>query len=115
MNEQEIFDTVVNHLRKQNKKSDDNAGSLYRSSKGLKCAVGCLIYDEEYKPEMEGYAVGILANNHIPRFRPYISLLRRLQKIHDGMRVEEWECGLKDVGTAFELDLTSCEWGLRNE
>jgi len=54
---QKIFDTVAAHLLKQNKKSvgADNLGHVcqYRSSDGLKWAIGCLITDEAYYPNLE--------------------------------------------------------------
>lgn len=46
---QELFDTVVTHLRKQNAKSefyyeDGRLPScVYRTEAGLSCAVGCLM------------------------------------------------------------------------
>jgi hypothetical protein len=62
---QEIFDTVLNHLRKQGVASavlhDSVVGAwscCYRQG-SLSCAVGCLIADEAYTPEMEGEAVGV--------------------------------------------------------
>lgn len=70
---QEIYNTVRDHLLKQNKKSlgnyivglDDNVsnGCVYRSYDGLKCAAGCLIPDSKYKRSMEGLVV-----NHVEFF-----------------------------------------------
>ena len=59
MTAQEIFDTVLAHLRAQGVASvgDGPIGCLtcmYRTPSGLMCAVGCLIPDEIYTPDMEG-------------------------------------------------------------
>lgn len=52
---QEILTTVVTKLREQNAPSidkDDNC--VYRGPGGRRCALGWLIPDELYKPEIEG-------------------------------------------------------------
>lgn len=65
MTPQEVFDTVCAHLAQQGRRSvdhkDDGDGyyfarprCAYRGLGGLKCAIGCLIPDEEYDPRMEG-------------------------------------------------------------
>ncbi len=44
MTKQEIFDKVATHLLTQNEKALNSVGGcVYRTDKGLKCAVGCLI------------------------------------------------------------------------
>ena len=68
---EEVFKIVAAHLLKQNKAARDeeneyNGGCFYRLKVGeavLSCAVGCLIPDARYKPEMEyntvdGYSEG---------------------------------------------------------
>ena len=58
MTPQEIFDTVVTHLRGMEKPSAYGDGSCaYRGMDGAKCAAGVLIPDEIYSPEMEGCPV----------------------------------------------------------
>ena len=55
MNRQEIFDKIYLHLIEQGRKSIDSDGQcMYRSPDGDKCAIGCLIPDELYTPELEG-------------------------------------------------------------
>lgn len=57
---QEIFDKVSHHLLKQKARSmisSSTGGSqlcAYRGSNGLCCAVGFLIPDDKYDPNMEG-------------------------------------------------------------
>lgn len=53
---QQVFDQVAAHLLHQNAqslKNNDPLNCMYRGSDGLKCAAGCLIGDNEYKPEMD--------------------------------------------------------------
>ena len=54
MNQQEVFDKVVRHLLKQGERAiSDNGRCAYNDSHGRKCAVGCLITDEAYNPDIE--------------------------------------------------------------
>lgn len=94
---QEIFDRVVTHLRTQNRKSysidGDNAKCVYRSKEGYSCAVGCLIPDELYKPEMDGFddeasdtsIDGLIKKNFVlpDYFKDNLMLLSELQYVHD--------------------------------
>jgi hypothetical protein len=54
---QTAFDTALAHLRKQGQRAVEDqhsdAGCVYRSPEGLKCAIGALISDEDYNPNME--------------------------------------------------------------
>lgn len=91
MDAQEIFDTVWHAMKAQGRQSLNGSGScVYHGEDGEKCAVGCLITDEEYKVEMEygldGYsavsdlkAVGLLPG----RLVPHLELLEDLQSAHD--------------------------------
>ncbi|MGG7519432.1 hypothetical protein ACQ3G6_16250, partial [Allorhizobium undicola] len=54
---QEIFDVVYRGLQEQGfRRSENNYRCAYRSSEGLKCAVGQLIPDERYSADLEGKA-----------------------------------------------------------
>lgn len=87
MTEQEVFDTVVDHLRKQNyeRSVNDNDRCMYQGNDGLKCAVGCLIPDELYDPNLE--AKDALQVCHIlgSKWPPaqHADLLHALQITHD--------------------------------
>jgi hypothetical protein len=104
---QELFDTSVNALRKQGKKStySDNSGSVcqYRAPDGCKCAIGHLIPDDEYMPIMEGMDVhGIFRFLNDKRKMEFVNnenLLYTLQNIHDNYNVAEWEAQWKWVAT----------------
>ena len=87
---QEIYDTVARHLFSQGRKSAVRIGGVYscayRGPRGLKCAVGCLIRDDEYIPSMEANGVTALSDRRrLPsRLGPHLNLLLDLQDVHDG-------------------------------
>lgn len=55
----QISEKIRDHLIKQKAKSENNNGSCkYRNVNGKMCAVGCLIPDSVYTPELEGKAMG---------------------------------------------------------
>jgi hypothetical protein len=60
LDKQKTFDTVLAHLRRQGRPALNKEGCRYRTSDGLMCAVGCLIPDARYSPDIEntsGYQV----------------------------------------------------------
>lgn len=52
---QQIFDKIVMHLREQRlpARGKGDYACSYRTRDGLKCAIGCLIPDEKYDPDIE--------------------------------------------------------------
>lgn len=63
-NAQTTFDKIVEHLRKQKTKAiSATAGCCYRSGHQpdgvMRCAAGCLIPDEIYRPFMEGRSLNV--------------------------------------------------------
>lgn len=98
MTNQEIFDKVVAHLRQQKVRSTERNVCLYRSSIGLKCAVGCLIKDDAYSLDLEGKAASaievrsaLLASGVPSDDEDIINMLRRLQSMHDDVHTDKWE------------------------
>lgn len=101
MSMQSIFNAIVTGIREQGEPSvfvdpDDWDGGLtcmYRqrrtqadgSVRTLKCGIGMLISDEDYKPSMEGNGVGNLIE--AGAFRPEdgvdASFYQRMQDAHD--------------------------------
>lgn len=60
---QDIFDRALAHLRTQRQPAlnhyqdhDESPRCLYRTPEGLKCAIGALIPDENYNPDLENTA-----------------------------------------------------------
>lgn len=111
---QETFDTVVNHLRKQNKRAlkFDNgyeAGCMYRSEDGLMCAVGCLIKDEDYNPKFEGQSVLTVGGNPtivgelLASYGHDLILCRSLQYIHDNSAPENWETQFEKTARLYDI------------
>jgi hypothetical protein len=123
MTAQEIFDKVINHLLQQggpalNYNYDDDPVCRYRSNNGLKCAVGCLIPDDQYDPLMEEIRIRI----HYPptdplntwvakHYEPHRDLLTALQSLHDrfglGGVCYDWQTvilrGAADIAKKFGL------------
>jgi len=116
MTKQEIFDTVARHLLTQNERSlswDERC--LYFSGEGgLKCAIGVLIPEEEYNPNIEMETSGIreLLQSTLcpPSLRVFkdvpgaTRLLIGLQSVHDGHNPEEWPKRLRELAIDRQLD-----------
>lgn len=95
MNRQETYDKVRDHLMNQGERSFlEGAGCQYRGPGGMSCAVGCLIPDSIYKPDIESTFADDLPGNVLwaigARTKDDATFLRRLQQIHDIHRVEDW-------------------------
>lgn len=110
MTNQEIFDTVVQHLRQQGRKATTWDGRcrycINNGDKVLKCAAGALIPDSEYTTSIEGRIVHY--NDYfLARFDlNQISLIKRLQEIHDYQGVSFWEDAFKLAADEFDLIYT---------
>ncbi len=114
---QQLFNKVATHLLRQGKQAlaPGGEGCRYRGDQGTKCAVGCLIKDEDYDYAIEGQ--GILVNNlngiqasSLLEFTPtddQLNLLDKLQAIHDSAQPPEWCAFLRDFAHRHGLD-TAC-------
>ena len=98
-----IIQRVARHLILQNQRSYDQ-DCMYRSEKGLTCAVGCLVSDAEYDREMEGLNISgaIFAKFNIEALRQ--SLLGSLQVVHDSIMPYQWHSELMSVCHRYSLD-----------
>ena len=119
---QETFDIVVAHLRRQGSKAqsrDPTSGlitCLYRAPDGKRCAAGCLIPDERYEPALELSAVGGTseANKYssndvtllIEQLGHDIELVGALQSVHDNSEASDWESKLEQLAADFGLRYT---------
>lgn len=101
------FNTVATHLLTQMERAQTKEGCRYRAPNGLKCAVGCLITDEEYDYGMEGRGWSSLLIA-FPGLKSRIGrhgrLLTRLQTIHDGEQVTRWADCLRRTASEHALD-----------
>ncbi len=106
---QEVFNQVVDHLLTQNQKSyTSHGGCLYRGPDNLKCAAGCLISDEEYRPEWEQNGWDVLVEGgQVPD--AHYELIRALQGVHDSCMVEDWPSFLKTLASENGLSFNSGE------
>lgn len=105
--EQEVYDQVVEHLRKQNARSfryfGEKHACAYRNGKGLKCAAGCLISDEEYNERMEMRPwETLVAYRVVPP--KHANLIRHLQNLHDTTATTTWEDQFKKLAETFHLE-----------
>lgn len=103
MTNQEAFDKMVAHLRKQGQKAQENGACRYRTKNGLMCAVGCLLTDEEYRPGMEGK--GVEHMQHLYGVFPKLSvgLLAEMQDTHDAYAPSHWEERFASTATRYGL------------
>ena len=118
---QSVFNTVVNHLRKQNAKSmcEDQPGEpttcAYRGYNGYKCAVGCLIDSAHYDPYLEGNTINNWGvRNAVIACLPLAvrndsvrlwDLLHDLQRTHDTYDVANWERRFAEIASDYKLEL----------
>lgn len=94
----------------------DDKGCRYRSDKGLKCAVGCLITDEAYEKygrRIEGKDIThpavqtALEHSGAPVGYWDLKLLQELQAMHDFMPVENWSARLEEIETEYYLKVAN--------
>lgn len=85
MTNQEAFDKIVARLMDGTGRAVSSSGACrYRTLTGLKCAVGCLIPDEEYRGIFEGQTADNLRAFNIPSLKGLdYNLLYSTQRLHD--------------------------------
>lgn len=105
---QELFDTVATHLLTQKKRATNTHGCAYRGENGLKCAVGCLIPDSKYDPELEGSCASARAVAKAAGLRGEQQrlLAEKLQAVHDDDHPSTWHGALHRVAAEFNLKTT---------
>lgn len=115
---QAIFDRVATHLltqgrrsKKFNKDSSETV-CLYRGPKGTSCAVGCLIDDEAYTPDLEnhvahhfGVKAALRKSGVDVSHWTTLHLLAALQRVHDSVHPNGWRSALRDLASHYELDM----------
>lgn len=107
--EQEAFTAVKAHLEKMTVRAVDTAldgtpKCVYRVGQdpsGNRCAIGALIPDDQYTPELDsnytgGAGIFILVKNDVIGTDISVPLLSDLQKVHDSLPYwENWESGVR--------------------
>ncbi len=114
MTSQEIFDTVLSHLRVQGPCTlNGMIACRYRGSNGARCAIGALIPDDLYLPSMERMLItglirfmeslGERYSSLCKTFKEHEKLITRLQLIHDNENKSNWEPHWKLTAMLFNL------------
>jgi hypothetical protein len=120
---QEAFNTVAIALRKQRVASySPSSGCVYRGPNGLKCAVGHLIPDSQYKKEMENVGAShLLIKYDIPALKSgddnFVELLDDMQSAHDSCLADyggsestirnglkAWQAKMREIAEQYGLD-----------
>jgi hypothetical protein len=117
MNNQQAFNKMVRHLRKQNKRSSNQDGGIcsYRTYDGLRCAVGSLIPNRLYDYGFEHQTIEYAMKTH-PPLGEYLAgvslnLMQHMQAIHDDEPVGKWEQCFKEAAKKFNLTLPKLTGG----
>lgn len=118
---QEAFNIAAPAMLAQGRRSmllgsiEAQSACAYRSPDALKCAIGQLIPDADYRPEMEGRGVGFM-RKCCPSLQALpLLFLANLQVVHDQEPVELWKSSLQAFGLKFGLSLEALEsvpWSL---
>lgn len=107
MDDQQIFDTVATHLLAQGERSTRGTAGVcaYRGTGGLRCAVGCLIPNDRYKPSLEGQGVtsGPVLDALPWEALAQVGLLNELQAVHDWCAAEDWRARLRELAEGRRL------------
>ncbi|SPB17503.1 hypothetical protein NOV72_04706 [Caballeronia novacaledonica] len=100
----DIYERVSEHLLTQRAVSEDDNGSCrLRSPEGRKCAIGSLVRDDLYEPELEGVGISYyrhardgkllraLYASNVNAYDPnIIDLLIELEEVHDYADIDAW-------------------------
>ena len=108
--EQEVFDQVVAHARRQRRECRQDSGNQwcqYRKGE-LKCFAGALIADDEYLPLMDGLSGG--GWQHLVKAKTvpmnHQDLICELQSVHDMNNVCEWDNKFQALAENYSLAYT---------
>ena len=97
MTKQEIYNIVAKHLLTQNERAVDSDGIKYKCSDGRMCAIGVLIPEEKYDPDIEGMSIDYIIDELMPDLFIHDDLLRDLQDIHDQSNEMFWRSDLSEL------------------
>lgn len=118
MTDQEAFDGVLSHLRKQKVASHVDGYCKYRHPNGNMCAIGALIPEDIYSPDIEEKDILTILNTSLlwaNKYKVFFSgvnkyLLSDLQSAHDFHLIEEgmksWEHRMQKIANKYSLEYT---------
>lgn len=109
MTKQEMFDIAAVGLLMQGKQSRVSnitaSHCLFRGPNGTKCAVGFLIPDSIYRPEMElGLSELLDSFSEVREYIPHPNLAAALMGIHDQTNPDNWFDQLLSLAFAYGLN-----------
>lgn len=111
MNNQEAFDKVLAHLRKQGRAAKQNRMCMYRAPDGCMCAVGCLIPDDEYYDGMEGMPFSKFIDKTPSLHVVNTKLLGYMQSAHDTKLryngIKSWEREMDRIAFIYGLKINT--------
>ena len=89
LGQQEAFDTIIAHLRKQKRQALNEIGLCsYKTDTGAMCAVGCLIQDIELTTGENNAGISDLLTTNLKAQALFkevsLSFLEDVQSLHDG-------------------------------
>lgn len=103
----EVIAKVRTHLLTQKDRAYEGGQCRYRTTSGLRCAIGCLIPDEAYEPDFEDTGLGPIGNyskTGIEAQRAQQAILTaagltqaqqalgyKLQCLHDNEALADWD------------------------
>ena len=109
---QDVFDTIVEHLRAQGEQclvplvEYDGLSCKYRYEKEnghvLHCAAGCLIPNESYNPRFEGISWPVLIKKGWVSEK-HSALIAQMQVVHDSTYVPLWESRFYSIALSHGL------------
>jgi len=109
---QEAFSIVESHLLTQEQPSIEEGQCKYHYN-GLKCAVGCLISEEDYTPILEGVCVANLPESLLEKIigRDWetLDMLSELQDTHDCVSVSNWKDSLDYIASKYKLKTSNIQ------
>ena len=108
LNGQQIYNKVRAYLLKQNEQSIYRGECKYRGPRGLKCAAGVLISDENYISSFEGKMINeavevvqALIDSGVDPV--WLDLVRGLQSVHDRYQPTGWPLQLTYLAKSYGL------------
>jgi hypothetical protein len=112
---QSLFNTSLNHIRKQGKPSKNSGRCVYKAEDGCACAAAPFII--EYDPKMDEMAMGWIRvcekfpNNVVKDASDNIFFVSDLQSCHDNVIetddfMYEYESNMKRLAKHYGLDYT---------
>ena len=104
MTNEEAFQISAKHLLKQGRRATVKGNCSYRTPHGAMCAIGVLIPDDEYNPDFENMWVSNIYSK-VSTLAPLdLTMLDRLQDIHDNSAPYEWRSELAEAACEFGFD-----------